>query len=102
MRNPASLLENGTHKPLWDFDIQTNHLISARIADLLVINNKKKTWKNLEFAIPADHGLKLKESEKKAKYLDPAWELKKKTMENESDGYTNLDCCFRYSNKGDS
>ena len=30
MHNPASVLGNDTHKLLWDFDIQTDHLISAR------------------------------------------------------------------------
>ena len=30
MHNPASVLENGTHKLLWDFEIQRDHLISAR------------------------------------------------------------------------
>ena len=31
----------------------------------------------MDFAVPADHRVKLKESEKKYKYLDLAWELKK-------------------------
>ena len=31
----------------------------------------------MDFAIPADHRVKLKESEKKDKYIDPARELKK-------------------------
>ena len=31
----------------------------------------------MDFAVPADHWIKLKESEKKDKYLDLAWELKK-------------------------
>ena len=30
MHNPAAVLENNTHKLLSDFDIQTDHLISAR------------------------------------------------------------------------
>ena len=30
----------------------------------------------MDFVIPADHGVKLKESEKKDKYLDPSRELK--------------------------
>ena len=30
MHKPESVLENGTHKLLRDFDIQTDHLISAR------------------------------------------------------------------------
>ncbi len=39
----------------------------------------------------------LKESEKKDKYLDLAWELKK-TMEHKGDDYTNRDWCFWYCN----
>ena len=38
---------------------------------------KKKPRKIVDFAIPADHKIKLKESEKKDKYLDLARELKK-------------------------
>ena len=46
MHNPAPVLENDTHKLLWDFDIQTDHLISARRPDLIIIN--KKTKENLQ------------------------------------------------------
>ena len=42
MHNPAPVLENDTRKLLWDFDIQTDHLISARRPDLIIINKKKK------------------------------------------------------------
>ena len=31
----------------------------------------------MDFAVPADHRLKLKENEKNDKYLDLAWKLKK-------------------------
>ena len=31
---------------------------------------KRRTCKIVDFAVPADHGVKLKESEKKDKYLD--------------------------------
>ena len=41
MNNPATVLENDTNKILWDFDIQTDHLISARKPDLIIINKKK-------------------------------------------------------------
>ena len=41
MHNPAPVLENDTHKLQWDFDVQTDHLISARRPDLIIINNKK-------------------------------------------------------------
>ena len=66
-----------THKLLWDFDIQTDHLISGRRPDLIIINKKKKTCKIVDFAVPADHRIKLKECEKKDEYLDLARELKK-------------------------
>ena len=39
---------------------------------------KKRTCKIVDFAVPADHRIKLKESEKKDKYLDLAREWKKK------------------------
>ena len=77
MHNPAAALENDTHKLQWDFDIQTNQLISARRPDLIIINKKKRICIIVDFAVPADHRIKLKESEKKGKYLDLARELKK-------------------------
>ena len=40
--NPAPVLENDTHKLLWDFDIHIDHLFSTRRSDLIIINNKKK------------------------------------------------------------
>ena len=77
MHNPASLLENETHKLLWDFEIQTDHLISTRRPDLIKINKKEITCRFVDFAVPAGHRVKLKESEKNDKYLDLARELKK-------------------------
>ena len=38
--NPAAAIENETHKLLWDFDIQTDHLISARRPVLIMINTE--------------------------------------------------------------
>ena len=79
MHNQALVLENATHKLLWDFDIQTDHLISARRPDLITLNKKKKEriWKIEDFALPADHRIKLKVCEKKDKFLDLSRELKK-------------------------
>ena len=77
MYNPAPILENNTHRLLWDFDIQMDHLISARRPDLIIINKKKRTCKIVDFAVSADHRIKLKECKTKDKYLDLARELKK-------------------------
>ena len=49
MHNPTPVLENDTHKHLWDFDIQTDHLISARQPDLIIIKKKKKKKKKENF-----------------------------------------------------
>ena len=77
MHNPASVIENDTHKLLWDLNIQTDHLIPARTPDLIIINKEKGICKIVDFAVPADHRINLKECEKKDKYLDLARELKK-------------------------
>ena len=66
-----------THKFLWDFDVQTDHRISARRPDLIIINKKKNNSKIVDFAVLVDHRIKLKECEKRDKYLDLARELKK-------------------------
>ena len=53
-------------------------MVPGRIPDLVIINNNKKD-KNccmVDFAIPADDTVKIKESEKEDKYLDLARELR--------------------------
>ena len=77
MHNPEPVLENDIHKLLWDFDIQTHHLILVRRPGLIIINKKKKICKTVDFTVPADHRIKLKEYEKRDKYLDFDRELKK-------------------------
>ena len=43
MHNPAPVLENDTHKLVWDYNIKTDHLIPARRPNLIIINKKKRT-----------------------------------------------------------
>ena len=82
MQSPESVLENEMNKLLLDFEIQTNHWISARRPDLVIINmnnnnkKKKRTCQVVDFDVQADHRVKLKESEKRDKYLVLARELK--------------------------
>ena len=52
MHNPVPVLENDSHKLLWDFDIQTDHLIPARRPDLIIINNKKENFQNSRLCCP--------------------------------------------------
>ena len=44
MHNPAPVLENDTHKLLWDFNIQTDHLIQARRPNVII---KKRQFAKL-------------------------------------------------------
>ena len=60
---------------------------------LKIINNKKRTCRIVDFAVLADHRVKSKESKKNDKFLDLVRELKKKTVEHESDGDTNCNWC---------
>ena len=100
MHNPVSVLENETHKILWDFEIQTDHLISARLTDLIIKKNEekeneKRTGRIVDFVVPANLREKLKESKKiSTRTLLENW---KKTVEHESDEDTNCNWCSWYS-----
>ena len=78
MYNPESILENETHKILWDFEIQTDYLIPARRIDLAIVSKQERTHWIVDFAVPVDHRVKLKESKQREKYLDLAREQEKK------------------------
>ena len=99
MQNPEYFLEKETHKLFWDFEIQTDHLISARRPNLVIINKKKRTCWIVDFALPADNKVKLKENEKKDNYVDHSRELKKISMEHESEGDAYCNCCFWYNHQ---
>ena len=77
MHNPASVQENGTHKLPRDFDIQTDHLVSARRLDLIIINKKRKLAKLRSLLYRLTTEKKLKESEQNDKYLNYTKVLKK-------------------------
>ena len=79
------------HEPLWDFEIQTDYIVSAKLPEFEIIN-KKRNCRIVDFTVTADHRLKLKEIEKD-KYQDRIRELKRK-VEHESDGYTNYNWHF--------
>ena len=116
MYNIESVLENETHRLLWDFEIQMIVLLISwllfyiyvyvyihsyiyRRADIVIVNKKKRTSRIVHFAVPDNSRVKLKESKKKDKYLDLARKPKKNT-EHEGDGDTNCNWCTRYSHDG--
>ena len=48
MLNIESVLKNKTHKILWGFEIQTDHLTSARRPGLVIVNKKRKEKENVQ------------------------------------------------------
>ena len=74
--NPESVLGKETHKLFWDLKKQRDHLISARQIDLMTINKKKekkeRSYRIVDFTVPADHKVKFKELEKKYKNINLA------------------------------
>ena len=73
------VLENETHKLLLGFHYTNWSPNLGPTTNLMIINNnnKKRTCRIVDFASPADHWVKLKECQKRDKYLDFDRELKK-------------------------
>ena len=96
IHNPESVLQNETHKLLWDFEIQTDHLISTSRPDLVIINKKRELaelW-TLLFWLAAEGNWK------KAKRKISTWTLLWNWKScGESDGGTNCNWCSRYSHQ---
>ena len=76
MHNPESVLENETQNSLgfWDTNESFNLDKTTRPSDSQ--QKKKRICRIVDFAVPVDHRIKLKESEKRDKYLDLTRELK--------------------------
>ena len=71
MHKAESALKNETHQILWDFEMQTDHLILARRSDqtwldLTLIKKKKeiRTCHLVDLGIPADQSKKKKSEER--------------------------------------
>ena len=75
MHQPESVLENETQKILWDFEIQTDHLIPVRRPDRMT--DEKKKW--------TSRGKKKKTKKEANRYCQRT----KKAMKYEDDSDTN-------------
>ena len=73
---PESVLENETHKILCDFQIQTDHKLSAKTNRHLV-----------DFAVLEDQIVKIKE-----RYILIYFQRTEKAVEHKSDGDTSYSC----------
>ena len=74
---PESVLENEDFKILWDFSIQTDHVIEARRPDLVLVDKKERSCEIIDFAVPGDSRIEEKEKDKREKYQDLGRELQK-------------------------
>ena len=61
---------------MWDFSIHTDHVIEARRPDLVVVDEKERSCKIIDFAVPGDSQIE-KEKDKVEKYQDLGRELQK-------------------------
>ena len=76
VHNSVSVLENDTHKLLWD--IQTDHIISARRLEGQNQQQKKENLQNRGLWCSGwPQNINWKNVKRRYKYLDLAWELKK-------------------------
>ena len=88
MQKPESVQEKEMQRIIRDFEIQRDHLIPGRRSDHVIINKQIKTKKEVkkkknkrrnccqeDFAVSADHKVKIKESKKIDKNLHFAKKL---------------------------
>ena len=62
---------------MWDFSIQTDHVLEAQRLDLVVLDEERRTFKIIDIAVPGDSRIEKKKKEKIQKYQDLRRELQK-------------------------
>ena len=62
---------------MWDFSIQTDHVIRARRPNLVVVDKKERSCKIIDIAVPGDSRIEEREKDKIEKYQDLGRELQK-------------------------
>ena len=62
---------------LWDFSIQTYHVIEARRADLVAVDKKERSCTIIDSEAPGDGKFEEKEKDKVEKYQDLGRKLQK-------------------------
>ena len=74
---PAGAVENDRVKILWDFNIQTDHVIQHRRPDIVVLYKNERKCHLIHIAAPRDKRIELKEQEKIGNYSKLRQEVKK-------------------------
>ena len=65
---PAGAVENDRVKILWDFNIQTDHVIQHRRPDIVVLYKNERKCHLIHIAVAGDKRIELKEQEKIGNY----------------------------------
>ncbi len=73
----TQILENDECKILWDFNIQTDHVIEHRRPDIVVVEKKEGRAIIIDIAVPGDSRTNMKEEEKIERYQEISREIKK-------------------------
>ena len=68
---PAPVTENEECKILWDFNVQTDHVIEARRPDMIIIDNCEEIMQNCRFRSPLPYKSKHEGSRKDRKIPGP-------------------------------
>ncbi|KAJ8040969.1 hypothetical protein HOLleu_15434 [Holothuria leucospilota] len=83
---PNLVEENDKAKILWDFEIRTDRVMTARRPDLVIIDKGNKIATIVDVAVPSDTNIERKEREKIEKYQDlrlevqRMWDVKAKVV----------------------
>ena len=67
-QKPEAVIEKENFKLLWDFTIQCDRVIEARIPDIVLADKRSKEVKIIDTAVPGDSRVKEKELEKIEKW----------------------------------
>ena len=62
---------------MWDFSIQTDHVIEGQRPDLVLVDKKERICKIINFGVLEDSRIEEKEKDKIENYLDLGRELQK-------------------------
>ena len=74
---PGSVVENKRVKILWDFNIQTDHVIQHRRPDIFVLYKTERNCHLIDIAVPGNKRIELKEQKKIDSYSELGREMKK-------------------------
>ena len=67
----------GRYEIWWDKMVVTPRRLEANRPDLVVIDRVQMLWKLIDFSVPYDHNIEIKEKEKIEKYAPLAYEIRK-------------------------